>query len=253
MGAGGGVPLQVHPQVGPGEVHRRLDGQVGIALAAAGPSHRSNPGQGLGRHPVGQAPGLPCQGGGAGGDGDIHPRADPCPAGPPKAAGAPRHLAAPAEHFRQGLLQVQGAPGVAIGGEQSRPHHGVVLRPVHVAERLSHEVLQDGPGVSALLPPAQGHQLVQAPGVAGVAVALLAPGLAALPPVAEGALHLLVLGEVDQRGPTDQTFLVHDRFSFTGMVFLGCAAAGPGGGPQRGTPSSPPSPGRGWWQCPPDG
>ena len=94
------------------------------------------------------------------------PRADPCPAGPPKAAGAPRHLAAPAEHFRQGLLQVQGAPGVVVGGEQGRPHHGVVLRAVHVAERLGHKVLRRMVQGFGGAPPSDTGptMLVQAPG-----------------------------------------------------------------------------------------
>lgn len=69
-----------------------------------------------------------------------------------------------------------------VGGEQCRPHHYMVLRPVHMAEGQRHHPVQNGDGVGGALRQAQPKDAVHPLGVAAAAyiVAIHAAGLAQL-------------------------------------------------------------------------
>ena len=208
VGADWDRPLHLHPQLLPDKVHRGQDGQKGVPLTAPGPTHFADAVQGPGGHLVAQPPGLHRQRGGLCGDGQKLPRADPRPAGPPEAAGPAGNFLSPAVHLPQGPLQVQGAAGIFVCGEQGRPHHHMVLRAVHVAEGQVHHPPENGNRVGGGPRKAQAEDAVHPLGVAVIAhiVAVYTPGLAGLPPMTDGALHLLVLEQILQRRFADQAF-----------------------------------------------
>ena len=99
--------------------------------------------------------------------------------------------------------------------QQRRADHDVVLGAVHVAEGEPHQPVQDCNGVFGPLFQTHAENAVDPAGVALVAdvVTVDAAGLAALLPVADGALHLDILVQIFKRGFADQTFLFHSGTS----------------------------------------
>ena len=209
-------PRHLHPEPLPDEVHGGQNGQPGIPLAAPGAAHPADAVQGPGGHLIAQPPRLLGQWGRLCGDGQKLTCTDPRPAGPPEATGPARDLFSAAVHLLKGPLQFQPAPGVAVGGEQRRPHHHMVLRAVGVAEGQFHHPADDGHRVGGSFSETQPEDAVHPLRMAVTAyiVALSAAGLAGLPPVADGALHVLIPGQVLQRCAADQAFLgIHGSLS----------------------------------------
>ena len=209
VGTDGDRPRHLHAQVLPDKVHSGQNGQPGVPLAAPGAAHFADAVQGPGGHLVAQPPGLPGQRRGRCHDGQKLPCADPRPAGAPEAAGPAGDGFAPAVHLPEGALQVQLSAGVFIGGQQRRPHHHMVLRPVHMAEGQVHHPAEDGGGVRGGLGQAKAEDAVHALGMAVIAhiVAVDAAGLAGLLFMADGALHDLILDQIFQRRFADQAFI----------------------------------------------
>ena len=211
MGANDLRLLHLHAQLLLYKVNGLQDGEEGIPLAAAGTADLSDSLEGPCRHLVGKGEGLHAQRRRAGGDGDEHPGADPRAAGAPEAAGAAGDLFPAIYHFPQSFRKVQCPAGVMIGRQQGRADHDVVLRPVHVAERQGHHLLQDLHGVFGALIQAQTDDGVQPCGVAVIAdvMAPHAAGLAVLFFAADGAFHLHLGFQIFQRRAADQAFVVH--------------------------------------------
>ena len=189
------------------------DGEEGIPLAAPGPADLADAAKRACGHLMGEGKRLHGQGRGFGDDGDEHAGADPRPARAPEAAGAAGNVLAAVHHLHQGVVQVDIASGVFVGGQQRGTHHHVMLRPVHMAKRHGHHLLDDLDGVLGGLVHAQPDDSVQPLGVAVVAhiVPVDAPGLAQFLLVAYPAFHEYVRFEILQRRLADQTFFLHMR------------------------------------------
>ena len=103
----------------------------------------------------------------------------------------------------------------------------MVLRAVGVAEGQFHHPADDGHRVGGSFSETQPEDAVHPLRMAVTAyiVALSAAGLAGLPPVADGALHVLIPGQVLQRCAADQAFLgIHGSllpFPQGGKLFRG--------------------------------
>ena len=99
------------------------------------------------------------------------------------------------------------------------------LMNMYVAIRLCHHLLNDLNGVSGRLSEAKPDDGVQPRSVAVVAdvVPLDAAGLAALPLVADSALHKLIILEILQRSLANQAFFFHNL-----ILLCQCIAQGNG-------------------------
>lgn len=132
----------------------------------------------------------------------------PAPQAPPEATGPAGDLFAPAIHLMKCSFQIKLAPSIFVSGEQCRPHHHMVLRPVHMAKGQIHHSPDNGHRVCRGLGKTHSEDAVHALGVAVTAhiVSLYAAGLAGLLLMADGTLHEFVLHQIFQRGLADQTF-----------------------------------------------
>lgn len=208
VGADRDRPLHLHPQMLPGKLHGGKDCQKGIPFAAPGAACLADALQRPGSHLIAQSPGLPGQGRGVCGDGHELPRADARPAGTPETAGAAGDLICP------GCISPEGPPPDPAcrlhsdRRQQCRPYHHMVLRAVHMAKGQIHHPADDGHRVSGSLRKAQSENAVHSLGVAVAAyiVSVHAAGLAAFLPMADGALHFLLLRQVFQRCLANQAF-----------------------------------------------
>ena len=208
VGTDGDGALHFHPQLLPYKIHRGQDGQEGIPLAATGAAHLTDALQRPGGHLVAQSPGFLGQRGGLGHNGQELARADPRPAGAPKAAGSAGNGLAPAVNLLEGFFQLQRTPGIPVGGKQRRPHHHMVLRTVHMAERQLHHPPHDRHRVGGGFGEAQAKDAVHTLGMAVAAdiMSLHTAGLAGFLLMAGGALHHLVLDQIFQGRLANQTF-----------------------------------------------
>lgn len=116
-----------------------LEGEVGIAFAAAWAADVADAVEDAGGQFVNKAKGFGAEWGGFGQNGYGHAGADPGTASAPESAGATGYGTAAFFHFVQCGFEVKISPGVVAGGEQGHPHHDVVLRSVHVAKRQRHQ------------------------------------------------------------------------------------------------------------------
>lgn len=106
----------------------------------------------------------------------------PAPQAPPEATGPAGDLFAPAIHLMKRSFQIKLAPSIFISGEQCRPHHHMVLRPVHMAKGQIHHPPDNGHRGGRGPGKTHSEDAVHALGVAVTAhiVSLYAAGLAGL-------------------------------------------------------------------------
>ena len=208
VGTDGDGALHFHPQLLPYKIHRGQDGQEGVPLAASRAAHLTDALQRPGGHLIAQTPGFLGQGCGLGNNGQELSCGDPRSTGPPKTAGPAGNSLAPAVHLLKGLLKLQVTTGVFIGSKQSRAHHYMVLRTVHMAEWQLHHPAENGHRIGRSLRETQTKDTVHTLGMAVIADIMTrhTTGFAGPLLMADGALHDLILGQIFQRRLTNQTF-----------------------------------------------
>lgn len=206
--ADGESPFHLHPKMLPGKVNSGQDGQKGIPFTAPGAARLADAFQRPSGHLVAQPPRFLGQWCGLRGNGQKLSRTDPSPAGAPKAAGSAGNFFAPAVHLAKGGFQIQAASGIFIGGEQSGSHHDMVFRAVHMAEGEIHHPSDNGHRVFGGLRETQAKDAVHALGMAVIAhiVSVYAARFAGFFFMADSALHDLILDQIFQGRPTNQTF-----------------------------------------------
>lgn len=138
--------FHLHAEVLFYEVDGGEDGEEGVPLVAPGAADLADAAKRACGHLVGEGKRLDGQGRGLGDDGDEHAGADSRPARAPEAAGAAGNVLAAVHHLHQGVVQVDIASGVFVGGQQRGTHHHVMLRPVHMAKRHGHHFFDDPDG-----------------------------------------------------------------------------------------------------------
>ena len=203
--------FHLHAEMLGDEIDRAPDGKERIALAAARAADLPDGGERFRRHLMREGEGLHRQRCGGRDDGHEHSRADAGAARAPEAAGAAGNALSPLHHLTQRFFQLDLSSGVPVCRQQCGADHNVVLRPVHMAERLRHHGPDNLHGVFGIAFQAQADDRIQPCHVAFVTdkMAVHAARLREKPLPADGAAHFFVGLQIDQRRFADQTFLFH--------------------------------------------